>query len=169
MTCRPSFFFWWTSLKLPMPWSLLVQPHVWKFSQGLELLLLGIVQLLAQKSGFSRQVADAVSTDLQKSKSFFHQGRRSKFLHCYCRRNIAPRKATFRQLPEFFLYIWKYLKFSVLAIKGYRLFLNDVFILYVMGIAANAVISCMFSSFEGSFPPRKIKPPDWNVSGSEEP
>ena len=68
------------------------------------------------------------------------------------------------KLPEFFLYIWKDLKRSVLAIKVCRSSFNDAFILYVMDIDTNTVVSQMINSFERSFTPREIKPPDWSLS-----
>ena len=97
-------------------------------------------------------------------KSFLHQGKWSRFLRCCCGRNIASCKTTFQELPAFFLYIQKDLKLFVLAIKGCRSALNDVFILYVIDIAVSAVINHMFSGFKRSFPPREIKPPDWKLS-----
>ena len=51
-----------------------------------------------------------------------------------------------------------------LRVKGNRSALNYVFILSRMDIAANTVISLMFNRFKRSFPPRKIKMPDWNLS-----
>ena len=77
-------------------------------------------------------------------------------------------KAIFQQLAEFLLYLWKELKISVLAVKGYRSTISHIFPLSRMNIAANIVISQIIGNFERSCPPREIKPPDWSVSGCKE-
>ena len=110
------------TLELPMLWNLLVHPYVRQFHWGLESLQLHTWKLSSGSS--ERHIADSVSTDLLKSKSFPHHGKWSRFLHCCRGRNIAPSKTSFQQLTVFFLYLWKDLKLSVLAVRGYRSALN---------------------------------------------
>ena len=69
-----------------------------------------------------------------------------KLLSNSSERNIAPCKATFQHLAEFYLYLQKELKLTVSAIKRYRLAHNHVFILTSMDIASDRVICRMFSS-----------------------
>ena len=49
------------------------------------------------------------------------------------------------------------------AIKDCRATLNFVFTLASTDLAANRIISRMFSSFEKDCLSRKIKPPEWNL------
>ena len=85
------------SLKLLMPWNLLVQSHV-KVSQGLVATpsCLETVERLGHKAGFSKKVAEVVATGLRKSTACLYQGKWSKILHWCCRRNVALCKAADR-------------------------------------------------------------------------
>ena len=69
-----------------------------------------------------------------------------KLLNWCRRRNTAPCRTTVQQLAEFFLYLSKKSRLSVLAIKGYRATLNHVFDLKGTALADKRIISRMPSS-----------------------
>ena len=50
------------------------------------------------------------------------------------------------------------------VIKGYSAAFNHVFAFAGMYLAADGVISRLFSRFKKTFLPREIKPPEWNLS-----
>ena len=68
------------------------------------------------------------------------------------------------QIDEIFLCFHQELGLSVPAVKGYRAAVNYAFSLTGMDLAASTIVSRMFRSFERSFPPQEIRPPDWNLS-----
>ena len=65
-------------------------------------------------------------------------------------KEITPCKATVQQIAEFFLYLHQELKLSIPVIKGCSSARNELFTLTGMHLAADRVISSMFSSFKTS-------------------
>ena len=61
-------------------------------------------------------------------------------------------------LAKFLLYVQRELKLLVPVVKGYHAALGHVFSLAGKDLAANCIISRMFSSFEKTCPLRDVKP-----------
>ena len=93
-------------------------------------------------------------------------GRWSRFLHWCQGQNIAPCKTTVWQITKFFLYRHRLL---LPAVKACRAALHHVFVLASTDLAANKVISRIFSSFEKNLLAKEIKPQLEPVSVSKDP
>ena len=152
-------------LKLPRVWNLLVQPHARKYCRGLETLRLhaSLSSELSER-GFMRKVACITAMDLRRSIASLCQLKWTRFFGWCDRLGADSCKTTIPVIAEFFLHLRHELGLSVTAVKGYRASLNHVFSLTRMDLAASSVVSRMFHHFKGSYSPRKIRPPDWNLS-----
>ena len=118
------------SLKLPMLWTLLVQPHVRKFHWGLGVSSsshVKTIKRLVRKAGFSKEFEYVVSNDFRKCTACLCQGQWSRSLQWCQGQRVDPRKATILKTAEFFLYLHWELKLSVPAVIGYISVLNHVF------------------------------------------
>ena len=62
------------------------------------------------------------------------------------------------------MYLLRELKLSVAAVKGYQSAINYAFSLTGLDLTANKVIIRKFSSFEKMWPPKEVKPPEWNLT-----
>ena len=142
-------------------WNLLVQPHIRKYHRGPS--RVELIQRLIRKTGFSRKVASVAEADLSRSTASLYQSKWTRFLGWCDRWGVDPCKTTIPVIAEFFLYLRQELGLSVTSVKGYRVALNNIFSFTGMDLAASSVVSRMFRHFERSCPPRKIRPPDWNL------
>ena len=77
------------------------------------------VKWFYQKAGFSKQDADASSSDLRKSMTCL-PGKVVQIPSLVSSKENCSLQDHLQQLAEFFLYLWKELKLSVLAGKDYR-------------------------------------------------
>ena len=143
-----------------------MQPHVREFHTWLELLHLHSWKLSSNSSArqvFSEEVAEIITKDLRKSMASLYQGSHQNIFVGIVQRMLLQDCCPTDNI-EFFLYVRRELKLTVLAIKGYGSTLDQVFILTGSDLASNRIISRMFSSFKKSFVPREIKAPEWNIS-----
>ena len=117
-------------------------------------LLIDVIKHLIRKAGFFREVVE-VTSDLKGSTAALYQGKWSRFL-IWCRgQNLSPRKVTITQIAKLFLYLWRELKFSVPAVKGYFVALIYVFSLAGLYLPSNHVISRMLCIFKKTCPQRR--------------
>ena len=102
--------------------------------------------------------------DFRGSAAALYQGKWSRFLHGCHGQNLSPCKATVPQIAELFLCLWRKLKLSLPAVKGYHAALNYIFSLVGLDLAAIRVVNRIFRSFEKMCPPREVKSLEWNLS-----
>ena len=115
------------------------------------------------KEGFSREVAEVITTSFRKSAATLSQGKWSRFPYHNVEGIFLHARLLFSRWLTFSSIFCKKLMFTVPAIKWCRAAHNHVFALTGTDLAANRIICMMFSSFEKDCLPRQIKLPEWNL------